>query len=57
MGCMANYPTVVLGQDDLRNVPRRQNLTLGGWTNPWHHPTPAVYDPEAFFWENPSQHD
>ncbi|MBE1603397.1 hypothetical protein [Actinopolymorpha pittospori] len=54
---MANYPTVLLGRDDLRNVPRRENLALGGWTNPWHHPTPAVYDPETFFWQDPSQHD
>ncbi|MGW5360117.1 ABC transporter substrate-binding protein [Actinopolymorpha pittospori] len=57
MGCVANYPTVVLGRNDLRNVPRRENLALGGWTNPWHHPTPAVYDPETFFWADPTQHD
>ena len=39
---------------DLRNIPRKENLALGGLVNPWGHPTPAVYDPECFYWENPS---
>jgi peptide/nickel transport system substrate-binding protein len=38
----------------LRNIPRKENLALGGLVNPWGHPTPAVYDPECFYWENPS---
>lgn len=25
-----------------------------GLVNPWGQPTPAVYDPECFYWENPS---
>ncbi len=54
MGCVANYPQVVVAKTDLRNIPRKENLALGGLVNPWGHPTPAVYDPECFYWENPS---
>jgi peptide/nickel transport system substrate-binding protein len=54
MGCVANYPQVIVAKTDLRNVPRKENLALGGLVNPWGHPTPAVYDPECFYWENPS---
>jgi peptide/nickel transport system substrate-binding protein len=56
MGTVANTPRVVLAKKDLRNVPRRENLAQGGFANPWIHPTPAVYDPETFYWENPEQH-
>lgn len=56
MGTVANYPQVMLAKTDLRNVPRRENLMLGGYVNPWIHPTPAVYDPECWFWADPSQH-
>jgi peptide/nickel transport system substrate-binding protein len=55
-GSVANEPRVVFFKSDLRNVPLRENLTLGGVTEPWGHPTPAVYDPECFYWENPSKH-
>lgn len=56
MGTVANYPQVMVAKTDLRNVPRRENLMLGGYVNPWIHPTPAVYDPECWYWEDPSQH-
>jgi peptide/nickel transport system substrate-binding protein len=56
MGCVANYPQVMIAKKDLRNVPRKENLALGGFVNPWIHPTPAVYDPETYYWENPDQH-
>jgi peptide/nickel transport system substrate-binding protein len=56
MGCVANYPQVIVVKKGLRNVPRKENLTLGGLVNPWGHPTPAVYDPETYFWDNPDQH-
>ncbi|HEU4547033.1 MAG TPA: ABC transporter substrate-binding protein, partial [Microlunatus sp.] len=54
MGCVANYPQVIVAKTDLRNIPRKENLATGGLVNPWGHPTPAVYDPECFYWENPS---
>jgi peptide/nickel transport system substrate-binding protein len=56
MGSVANYPQVMVVKTDLRNVPRKENLMQGGMVNPWIHPTPAVYDPECYYWENPDQH-
>jgi peptide/nickel transport system substrate-binding protein len=56
MGSVANYPQVTVLKTDLKNVPRKENLALGGMVNPWIHPTPAVYDPETWFWDNPDQH-
>ena len=56
MGSVANYPQVMVIKTDLKNVPRKENLAQGGMVNPWIHPTPAVYDPECYFWDNPDQH-
>jgi peptide/nickel transport system substrate-binding protein len=56
MGTAANYPQVVPVKKGLMNVPRKENLAQGGFANPWVHPTPAVYDPECFFWDDPSKH-
>jgi peptide/nickel transport system substrate-binding protein len=55
-GTVANTPRLVLVKKGLRNVPRREDLALGGFVNPWIHPTPAVYDPEAYYWEDPAAH-
>jgi peptide/nickel transport system substrate-binding protein len=55
-GIVANYPRIVLVREGLKNVPTRENLALGGWVNPWILPSPAVYDPETYFWENPEEH-
>ncbi|MBM7790208.1 ABC transporter substrate-binding protein [Tenggerimyces flavus] len=55
-GTVANTPRVILKKKDLRNVPTKQNLQLGGFANPWIHPTPAVYDVETYYWDNPDQH-
>jgi peptide/nickel transport system substrate-binding protein len=57
MGSVANYPQVMIIKTDLKNVPRKENLAQGGMVNPWIHPTPAVYDPECYFWDNPDQHN
>lgn len=56
MGCVANYPQVMVIKTGLRNVPRNENLALGGWVNPWIHPVPAVYDPECYYWDVPEEH-
>jgi peptide/nickel transport system substrate-binding protein len=37
-------------------VPKKEDLAQGGFVNPWIHPTPAVYDPETWHWDNPDQH-
>jgi peptide/nickel transport system substrate-binding protein len=59
MGTVANYPRIVLVKEGLMNVPTAEDLKangLGGFVNPWIHPTPAVYDPETWFWDNPDAH-
>ncbi|SDT33497.1 peptide/nickel transport system substrate-binding protein [Microlunatus soli] len=56
MGCVANYPQVVVVKKGLQNVPTKANLAQGGFVNPWIHPTPAVYDPECWFWDQPDDH-
>ena len=56
MGTVSNTPRVILAKKELKNVPRKENLALGGFANPWIHPTPAVYDPETYYWDNPDQH-
>jgi peptide/nickel transport system substrate-binding protein len=56
MGSVANTPRVVVKKKDLKNIPDKPNLALGGFANPWIHPTPAVYDPETYFWEDPTKH-
>jgi peptide/nickel transport system substrate-binding protein len=56
MGCVANYPQVIIKKKDLNNVPSKENLALGGFVNTWIHPTPAVYDPECYYWQNPQDH-
>ncbi len=55
-GTVANTPQVIVKKTDLKNVPSKDNLALGGFVNPWIHPTPAVYDTEAYYWDNPDQH-
>jgi peptide/nickel transport system substrate-binding protein len=56
MGSVANAPGVILAHRELKNVPAKENLTQGGLVGPWQHPSPAVYDPEAYFWTNPEAH-
>lgn len=55
-GTVANFKRPVPVSVDLRNVPKAEDLTLGGFTDPWIHPTPAVYDPESWYFENPEEH-
>lgn len=55
-GSVANPPRVIIAKNDLGNVPRRENLAQHGFANPSVHPTPAVYDPETYFWNHPDKH-
>jgi len=55
-GSVANPPRLVLVKKGLTNVPRRDDLALGGFMNPWIHPTPAVYEPETWYWTDPAAH-
>ncbi|HZB96079.1 MAG TPA: hypothetical protein VE268_08970, partial [Herpetosiphonaceae bacterium] len=56
-GTVANPPAVILVKEDLKNVPKREDLALGGFVGPWIHPTPAVYDPESWYFDNPDAHN
>jgi ABC-type transport system substrate-binding protein len=56
IGTVAKGLRVMVIHKELQNVPRKENLALGGWVDAWTHPTPAVYDPEAYFWANPEEH-
>ncbi len=55
-GVVATDPTVVVRHPELGNVATHDNLAIGGFTQPWVIPAPAVYDPETFFWPNPTEH-
>jgi len=55
-GSVANFQRVFIVKNGLMNVPKKEDLTLGGFTDPWIHPTPAVYDPETWFWDDPTKH-
>jgi peptide/nickel transport system substrate-binding protein len=57
IGAVANAPTVFVKKRGLKNVPTREQLAFNGYSLPYVHPTPAVYDPEAFFWDDPSKHN
>jgi peptide/nickel transport system substrate-binding protein len=58
-GTIANPPRIILVKQGLQNVPTRDDLLaegLGGFVNPWIIPSPAVYDPETWFWDDPAAH-
>ena len=56
IGVVANYPNVILVHNNLRNVPERENLFLGGQISTWDIPVPAIYDPELWHWTDPEEH-
>lgn len=56
-GVVANQPCIIIVHNGLTNVPTRDQLTLGGFTQPWVIPAPACYDPEVFSWDQPADHD
>lgn len=61
-GTVANTPQIVLYRTGLKNVPTYndlgpQNGYQHGFVSPWIIPSPAVYDPETYYWDNPSQHN
>ena len=60
MGAVGNFPRMQLVRKGLMNVPTHEELkkyAQGGFTDPWILPSPAVYDPEIYFWENPDEHN
>ncbi|MGI8916850.1 MAG: ABC transporter substrate-binding protein [Chloroflexota bacterium] len=60
-GTVSNYPQLVLVKTGLKNVPSHDDLGpkngyQGGFVNPWVIPSPAVYDPETYYWDDPTKH-
>jgi len=55
-GSIANARNPFIVKTGLTNVPMDTDLALHGFTDPWIHPTPAVYDPESWFWDDPTAH-
>lgn len=51
-GSVANAPRVIVAKKELENVPARDNLAQHGFVNPWTVPSPAVYDPETYYWKS-----
>ena len=56
IGCTSDFQNVITKNRDLANVPEAKNLSLSGNANPWENPTPAMYNPECWYWTNPDQH-
>lgn len=59
VGTINNQPRIILVKKGLMNVPTKDDLLkegLGGFVNPWIIPSPAVYDPETWYWDDPSAH-
>jgi peptide/nickel transport system substrate-binding protein len=48
IGTVANYPRIIFVGNDMINVPLKEDLTLGGFVNPWIIPYPAVVNPETW---------
>jgi peptide/nickel transport system substrate-binding protein len=48
LGTVANYPRIIIVSQKLTNVPKKEQLKLGGFVNPWIIPYPAVVNPETY---------
>ncbi len=48
IGTVGNYPRIIIVSKNLENVPRKDQLTLGGFVNPWIVPFPAITNPETY---------
>jgi peptide/nickel transport system substrate-binding protein len=58
-GTINNPPRIILVRKGLLNVPTLEDLQkegLGGFVNPWIIPSPATYDPETWYWDDPAAH-
>lgn len=49
LGTVADFPRIIITGNNLRNVPTRDQLRLGGFVNPWIVPYPAITNPETYY--------
>ncbi|NOZ28646.1 MAG: ABC transporter substrate-binding protein [Chloroflexi bacterium] len=52
IGTVANIPTIVVAKKNVGNVPTREQLGLGGFTNPWIMVYFGAVYPEQFFFKD-----
>jgi peptide/nickel transport system substrate-binding protein len=48
IGTVANYPRIIIASRNMENVPRKDQLRMGGFVNPWIIPYPAVTNMETW---------
>ena len=48
IGTVANYPRIIIVSRKMKGVPKKEELKLGGFVNPWIIPYPAVTNPETW---------
>jgi peptide/nickel transport system substrate-binding protein len=48
IGTVANPPRPIIVSRKLTNVPKKEQLKLGGFVNPWMLPYPAITNPETY---------
>jgi peptide/nickel transport system substrate-binding protein len=48
IGTVANTPRIIIASKKLINVPKKEELKLGGFVNPWIIPFPAVVNTETW---------
>ena len=51
IGTTANYPQPIIVSRKLDNVPTHDQLKLGGFVNPWILPSPAITNPETYYYK------
>ena len=48
IGTVANTPRIIIASKKLINVPKKEELKLGGFVNPWIIPYPAIVNTETW---------
>jgi peptide/nickel transport system substrate-binding protein len=48
IGTVANYPRITVKSKKLMNYPKKEQLKMGGFVNPWIIPYPAVTNTETW---------
>lgn len=48
IGTVADYPHIVIVSNHLQNVPKKEQMALGGFIKPWILAYPAITNPETY---------
>jgi peptide/nickel transport system substrate-binding protein len=52
VGTVANWPRIIIASKNMENVPKKEQLKMGGFVNPWIIPYPAVTNMETWSFKN-----